>query len=91
MTQEDFDMLARYKARSQGFVPNYERIPQADFDAIVSNMKDGDETSGQGVDDLDGDDDSYPPRCSNPGGHDWVISEETDRCYCLFCGADGDA
>lgn len=23
--------------------------------------------------------------------HDWVISEETDRCYCTLCGADGDA
>lgn len=23
--------------------------------------------------------------------HDWVISEETDRCYCCLCGADGDA
>jgi hypothetical protein len=23
--------------------------------------------------------------------HDWVISEETDRCYCSYCGADGDA
>lgn len=23
--------------------------------------------------------------------HDWVISEETDRCYCCKCGADGDA
>ena len=24
-------------------------------------------------------------------GHEWVISEETDRCCCLNCGADGDA
>lgn len=23
--------------------------------------------------------------------HDWVVSEETDRCYCRYCGADGDA
>ena len=23
--------------------------------------------------------------------HDWGISEETDRCYCSLCGADGDA
>lgn len=23
--------------------------------------------------------------------HDWVISEETDRCYCSCCGLDGDA
>jgi hypothetical protein len=23
--------------------------------------------------------------------HEWVISEETDRSYCCYCGADGDA
>lgn len=23
--------------------------------------------------------------------HDWVISDETDRCYCSDCGMDGDA
>lgn len=23
--------------------------------------------------------------------HDWVVSDETDRCYCCICGADGDA
>lgn len=23
--------------------------------------------------------------------HEWVINEESDRCYCLNCGADGDA
>lgn len=28
--------------------------------------------------------------CSNPSGHEWAFSD-TDRCYCLFCGADGDA
>ncbi len=22
--------------------------------------------------------------------HDWVLSEETDRCYCCYCGMDGD-
>lgn len=37
------------------------------------------------------DDSNYPPPCTNPGGHSWVISEETDRCYCQYCSADGDA
>lgn len=23
--------------------------------------------------------------------HDWTISLESDRCYCLNCGMDGDA
>jgi hypothetical protein len=23
--------------------------------------------------------------------HEWVISEEDDRCYCCYCLADGDA
>lgn len=23
--------------------------------------------------------------------HEWTINEESDRCYCLCCGADGDA
>lgn len=23
--------------------------------------------------------------------HDWAINEESDRCYCLNCGKDGDA
>jgi hypothetical protein len=22
--------------------------------------------------------------------HDWVVSEETGRCYCCICGEDGD-
>lgn len=34
------------------------------------------------------------PRCTNPGGHSFVI-EDTDhgegRSYCEWCGADGDA
>lgn len=23
--------------------------------------------------------------------HQWAINEESDRCYCQYCGADGDA
>lgn len=23
--------------------------------------------------------------------HKWVINGESDRCYCCYCGADGDA
>lgn len=37
------------------------------------------------------DDDSYPPRCTNPGGHEWPRVEEWERCLCAYCGADGDA
>lgn len=37
------------------------------------------------------DDDSYPGPCTNAGGHSWVVSDETDRCYCEYCCADGDA
>lgn len=38
------------------------------------------------------DDDSYPPRCSDPGGHDWQVSDENENiCYCANCGADGNA
>lgn len=29
--------------------------------------------------------------CSATAGHEWIVSEETDRSYCLNCGADGDA
>lgn len=41
------------------------------------------------------DDEGYPPRCSNPGGHSWVEGE-ADRgdegpIRCAYCGADGDA
>lgn len=36
-------------------------------------------------------DDSYPPPCSNPGGHEWPKVEEHERCLCIHCGADGDA
>lgn len=39
--------------------------------------------------------DEYPPPCTNPAGHSWVI-EDTDghgegRAYCEWCLADGDA
>ncbi len=37
------------------------------------------------------DDDSYPPPCSDPGGHAWPQVEESERCLCIHCGADGDA
>lgn len=36
-------------------------------------------------------DDEYPPPCTNKTGHSWVCSDEDDRCYCEYCGADGDA
>lgn len=56
----------------------------------------------QFVEDFDDYDDSYPPPCSNPGGHEWAYSGTAyggdderwggeGRCYCLHCGADGDA
>lgn len=51
-------------------------------------------SDAQAVADAEGlleDDDDYPPPCTNRDGHDWVTSEETDRCYCAYCGADGDA
>lgn len=39
----------------------------------------------------DDDDDSDPP-CTNPSGHEWAgPSEDHDRVYCIWCGADGDA
>ncbi len=37
------------------------------------------------------DDGIYPPPCTDPNGHSWVISDETDRCHCENCGVDADA
>jgi hypothetical protein len=37
------------------------------------------------------DDEGYPPRCSDPNGHEWPRVEESERCLCVHCGADGDA
>ena len=39
----------------------------------------------------DDDDDGYPGPCTSPEGHSWQIDETSDRCYCEYCGADGDA
>lgn len=38
-----------------------------------------------------GDEPSY--RCTSADGHEWAIQgdDEEGRCYCLNCGADGDA
>jgi len=36
------------------------------------------------------DDGSYPPRCSNPEGHEWAENGEAGGTYCLYCGANGD-
>lgn len=33
----------------------------------------------------------YPRDCTSPTGHEWNSPEENERCYCLNCGADGDA
>ena len=44
------------------------------------------------LDDGDDEDDGYPPRCTNPGGHEYPRDiEESERCLCVHCGADGDA
>ena len=43
--------------------------------------------SVQGIPD---DRDGYPPACSDPGGHSWVTIDDTGRCYCEHCRADGD-
>jgi hypothetical protein len=38
------------------------------------------------------DDDSYPGKCSDGTyNHHWNSPGERDRCYCMSCGADGDA
>ncbi len=39
----------------------------------------------------DDEEEGYPPKCSAPDGHSWVFSDYDDRCYCEYCGADGDA
>ena len=31
-----------------------------------------------------------PPPCTDPDGHSWVTIDDTDRCYCEHCRADGD-
>ena len=41
------------------------------------------------------DDDDGEPRCTNKAGHSFVCSDDDSymgegRCYCEFCGADGD-
>lgn len=40
-------------------------------------------------------DDGYPPPCIDRNGHSWVVADEDNggdgRCYCEYCGADGDA
>jgi hypothetical protein len=52
-------------------------------------------------DEPDYDDDGYPI-CSNPKGHEWACTGSSyggddesyhgeGRCYCIWCGADGDA
>lgn len=57
-----------------------EIAPSVDGDSDVEAIAYGD------------DDDGYPERCSNPNGHEWSNPEsEADRCYCIWCGADGDA
>ena len=46
-----------------------------------------------GEDEDDGD--YYPPPCSNPGGHEFVIRDHPAYadgvCRCVHCNADGDA
>jgi hypothetical protein len=50
----------------------------------------------------DDDDFTDEPACTHPGGHEWACSgtayggdDESyhgeGRCYCIWCGADGDA
>jgi hypothetical protein len=34
---------------------------------------------------------NYPPACTNRSGHSWPNVDESERCLCEYCGADGDA
>lgn len=40
-------------------------------------------------------DEGYPPPCPGRRDHSWVVADEDNggdgRCYCEYCGADGDA
>ena len=50
-----------------------------------------DQTPVRMFDDDTFDDDDSSGRCTNPSGHEWSEpSEEYDRIYCIWCGADGD-
>lgn len=41
---------------------------------------------------MDVDDDSYPPACTNRRGHKWVCRDDNEEIsYCEHCGADGNA
>lgn len=40
---------------------------------------------------VDDDDGGYPGPCTAPQGHEWPQVEESERCLCVHCGADGDA
>lgn len=39
--------------------------------------------------------DEPDPPCTNSAGHEWVTADRDEggdgRCYCIWCGADGDA
>lgn len=63
-----------------------EASSEGEFDLFEVDGKD----IHEGEEEAD-DDDSYPPPCPGRSDHSWVISDETDRSYCAFCGADGDA
>lgn len=52
--------------------------------------------------DIEQDDESYPPECSDPRGHEFECTgtqyggdderwHGEGRCLCIYCGADGDA
>lgn len=70
--------------------------PQHDDPDLETDIGECDLCSGAGCDDLD------PDACTNPGGHEFVCTGTAyggdderwcgeGRCYCIHCGADGDA
>lgn len=79
-------------------------LPPGVTDADIDRAANGPEDPEAYGDDLPEEEEEpdYPPPCTNPGGHEWVYTgtqyggdDESyfgeGRCYCQWCGADGDA
>lgn len=99
ITGFDFEIeYADGPVRAPGMVGPFASCGEAE--ATLCRLRNGEPIPQS--DDEDEPDDSYPPACTNPGGHEFECTgtqyggdderwHGEGRCLCVHCGADGDA
>ena len=95
MNDREFIETIAQDLRNMGVGDEETEINGADAVDYLNELRTSMERAGY-IEPFEVDPDEYPPRCTNPHGHQWDMTDaEADECgrgiRCVYCGADGDA